>query len=95
MRNRQACAAVGRQYPGQLADGLRHVVDVVQAHIGDNEIESIVRERQFRSVAEKDERRVRLIRSEPHHRGRGIDAYYLVLARFEQPAQTSFTAGQI
>src|SRR5215467_12651564 len=56
MRDCHAGAAPGSEHSCQLADGTWHVIDVVQAHICDDQVECIVGEGQYGGICENGRR---------------------------------------
>ena len=88
MRDRRAEPAAALEHAGGLGHGPRHLVHVVQAHIGHNQVE--------RGIAEGQRGRVgdygRLMGSgspaaRPHHRRRGVGPGHPMAERPQEPAE--------
>lgn len=95
MRDGQAQPAAALEHPARLGDGVRHPVDVVQAHIGHHEVERLVREGQRGRVADHGRRRAVVTGRQPHHGRCGVDPGHPVTERLQEPAEPALAAGQV
>jgi hypothetical protein len=93
MRDGQAQPARRLQNPGHLRHRPWHVVDVMQAHVGDHQVKGTAGKRQPGGVTRHDQ--APLPRRQADHRRRRVDPDHPVAPRPEHPADPPLAAGQI
>ena len=95
MRDRRAQPAAARKHAAGLSHGLRHLVHVVQAHVGHHEAERLIAERQRGRVGEHGRRRGVVADRQAHHGRRGVDSGDPVAAGAQEPAEPALAAAQV
>ena len=95
VRDGHGQAAARLQDAGGLADRVRHAVDVVQAHVGHDQVERSVRERQPGHVTDHRGGRGRQDGRRGGQDGGGVGGHHRVPGGGQSPADPALAAAQV